>query len=150
MRLRPAGAFGTLLGAFVLALLITLPITWRHLHAQIVLGHALRRDLGFTESSPFTLDRRYSLGQREVVAVHEVNPHGIAARAGLQSDDVLVDYCRPDRGATALFLDLEASRGREFCTPVVRLHERPSLEDRQKRTICFRVPERARAQVEKE
>jgi hypothetical protein len=127
-------------GTLLLAFVITLPITWRHLHAQVLLGFPLRHELGFTESSPYTPDPRYPLGQREVVAVADVTPNGIAARAGLRPDDVFVDYCRRDRGATALFLDLEDSRGGKYCTPVVGLFAPGILESRERRRVCFLVP----------
>lgn len=128
------------LAAFPAALLITLPFTWRHLHAQIVLGNPLRQELGFSESSPYTPDPRNFLGQREVVAAGSVDPDSLAARAGLRANDVFVEYCRRDRGATALFLDLEKSRGREFCTAVAALFDAGPLERRPRRRVCLAGP----------
>ena len=131
-----------LLAAWAGAFLICLPFTWRHFYSQLILGYPLRREIGFSDSSPYTRDPRLFLNSREVVAVGSVKEGSIAGQAGLRANDVFLDYSKRDRGATALFMDLEKSRGGEFCTSVVRLFEPGLLESRPRRRVCIAVPAR--------
>jgi hypothetical protein len=126
------------LTALPVSVVLTLPITWRHLYYQAIIGTPLRRELGFSDGSPFTQDPQYWLG-REVVSVTAVVPGGVAASAGLRPGDVFVDYCRPDRGTTALFRDLEAARGKKLCLDVVRIEGSDPLERRTRRSVCLDV-----------
>ncbi len=140
MRLPRLRDIALMFAAWAGAFLICLPFTWRHFYSQLILGYPLRRDIGFSDSSPYTRDPKYFLRAREVVAAGSVKQGSIAARAGLRANDVFLDYSKRDRGATALFLDLERSRGGEFCTSVVRLFESGLLESRPRRRVCFAVP----------
>lgn len=126
--------------AVSLSLAAALLFLWPHVRAQVVLGIPLERQLGFEPSSPFTEDPHYFMNLREVVAVSRVAPRSPAASAGLRSGDVFLDYCGRDKGFSALFRDLEAARGKRFCTAVVPLSERGPLEQRPRRQICMAVP----------
>src|SRR4051812_20991778 len=106
MRFARLRDLGTLLGVWIAAIVISLPLTWKHFYSQLFLGARLRRDIGFSDSSPYTVDPNFSFRQREVVAVSSVTKGGIAERVGLRPHDVFVEYCRRDRGSTALFFDL--------------------------------------------
>lgn len=127
-----------LLAAAGVSFLIILPFTWQHFYYQVVVGLPLERELGFSVASPFTDDPDYFLG-REVSSIGSVDVRGKAYAAGLREGDVLVDYCRRNRGATAFFRELSASRGGELCVSVVRIDDPGRLEARRRKRVCLRA-----------
>ena len=123
-------ALSTLLSALLVFAMWTQEAT--DLYERLEQTHRLKRDLGFTGSSPWV----YAGGKREEVFVLDsVDPNGIFGLGGARPGEIIAtnygrDFCR----------ELEERRGETVAVTLIPGGDGPPLDQRPTRKITVSIP----------
>jgi hypothetical protein len=118
--------------------LLALTGSFLFLMRELQRDRMIERELGFKIGTPML---RADGSYVEVIAAYEIQPGGIASRAGIREWEVII-HPTGKRSTSSMFRWLDNNRGYPVSLTVLPGGDGPALTTRPRRTVTFVLPQR--------